>query len=524
MEETGVLRMPIKINFHGFFRKENLLLMIIAGVGFIIQIVFGSMSSLGYGYFGDEFYYMACSSHLDLGYVDQPPLSCWILFIVRLFLGDSLFALRLVPALGFAVSIFLCGLLARRLGGSVWAQGAAALALLASPIMRVVASFYSMNIFETLLWLAATLVVFEIIANNRHRLWLLFGALFGLALLNKHTSIVLGLGLLIGLVISKKRKALATPWPWFGVGVAFLVFSPNIVWQILNGFPSLEFYVTAAFKNVPTNPLMVLFNQILGQNPFSLLVWGAGLYFLFIDKRGRDMRPFGWTYVIGLAFLMATMSSRPDRLMAAYPVLLASGAIVWEGVIMKRGLSWLKPVIPILMVLVSLAGLPITLPILPPDMTAAYSETIGIVPKIENWTRTPLPQWLADRIDWEELAQRIADVGNTLSPGERKTTAVFCQSYGIAGALEFYGKEYGIPPVLCVHNNYFFWSNPDQGFTTFIIIGLSEKEVGAGFREYTSAGEFRSPYSESLNQLVLTIARKPRIDIKKLFIMMKKFI
>src|SRR4029077_20424270 len=52
-----------------------------------------------YGFFRDELYYMACGEHLAWGYVDQPPLIALIAWIARHTMGDSMLALRLLPAL-----------------------------------------------------------------------------------------------------------------------------------------------------------------------------------------------------------------------------------------------------------------------------------------------------------------------------------------------------------------------------------------------------------------------------------------
>ncbi len=43
-----------------------------------------------YGYFLDEFYYLACSEHLAWGYVDHPPLSIVLLALTRAILGNAL--------------------------------------------------------------------------------------------------------------------------------------------------------------------------------------------------------------------------------------------------------------------------------------------------------------------------------------------------------------------------------------------------------------------------------------------------
>src|SRR5437764_10811392 len=74
-----------------------------------------------YGYFRDELYYIACGRHLDLGYVDQPPLSILLLRLSEFLLGQSLFAIRLLPALAGAATVALSGLISRELAGRGWA-------------------------------------------------------------------------------------------------------------------------------------------------------------------------------------------------------------------------------------------------------------------------------------------------------------------------------------------------------------------------------------------------------------------
>src|SRR5436189_6386369 len=97
----------------------------------LLIIVFGAMALLihfltsgRYGYFRDELYYIACGGHLAFGYVDQPPLSILLLRLSEVLLGNSLFAIRLLPALAGAATVVITGLIAGELGG-----GAVAIAL-----------------------------------------------------------------------------------------------------------------------------------------------------------------------------------------------------------------------------------------------------------------------------------------------------------------------------------------------------------------------------------------------------------
>ena len=59
-----------------------------------------------------------------------------------------------------------------------------------------------------------------------------------------------------------------------------------------------------------------------------------------------------------------------------------------------------------------------------------------------------------------------------LPPEEQKRAAIFCQNYGEAGAIDFFGSKYGLPPALSGHQNYFYWG-PDD-YTGEIMIALDD--------------------------------------------------
>jgi hypothetical protein len=130
-------------------RRATAILLGLAALPILIALVATNDS---YGYFSDEFYYLACSEHLAWGYVDHPPLSIAILALIRATLGDALWALHLLPALATAGSVVLTGLMARRLGAGVFGQGLAALVAAVTPNYLVFASYYSMNAFDLLFW------------------------------------------------------------------------------------------------------------------------------------------------------------------------------------------------------------------------------------------------------------------------------------------------------------------------------------------------------------------------------------
>jgi 4-amino-4-deoxy-L-arabinose transferase-like glycosyltransferase len=138
-----------------------------------------------YGYFVDELYYLDCSHHLAWGYVDQPPLIAVITWLVTL--GDSLSALHFLPAVAAGLRVLLTGLIARDLGARRFGIALACVCVAMAPIYLGLDSLLTMNVFESLFWMSATLVALKIFNGSSQRLWLLFGTICGVGLLNKHS-------------------------------------------------------------------------------------------------------------------------------------------------------------------------------------------------------------------------------------------------------------------------------------------------------------------------------------------------
>src|SRR5271157_2083063 len=179
-----------------------------------------------YGYFVDELYYLACSRHLDWGYVDQPPLIAWIAWIARWLLGDSLPAIRFLPAVAGAGEVALTALIARELGGKRFAQGFAALATLAAPGILAGDNLLSMNAFEPLFWMGCAWLLIRIVKTGNRKLWIWFGLVAGFGLENKYSMLIFGAGMVLGLLLTPPRRMLASPWLWIAGAIALLVFLP----------------------------------------------------------------------------------------------------------------------------------------------------------------------------------------------------------------------------------------------------------------------------------------------------------
>jgi 4-amino-4-deoxy-L-arabinose transferase-like glycosyltransferase len=450
-----------------------------------------------YGYFVDELYYLACAQHLDWGYVDQPPLIALVTKLIRLTLGDSLAAIRLLPALAGAGIVLLTGALARELGGGRWAQALAALGVLLAPGILAMDHFLTMNAFEPLFWMGCAYLVIRIIRTGNGRLWLWFGALAGLGLENKHSMLIFGFAVAAGLLFTRERRWLLSPWLWAGGGIAFLLFLPNLWWNIQHHFPFLELQrnIRQSGRDVPLPPISFLAQETLAMLPLSLPVWLAGLWYFFFYREGKPYCTLGWAWLATAGIIMA-MSPRVYYLFPAFPLLFAGGAVLWERWLTAPRVRWVGPVYAALMIAMAAMLAPTVIPLLPPEIYIRYAQATHLQqPRLEMHRLGPLPQLFADQFGWQEMAATVAGVYNGLPPEVRPKTAIFTQNYGQAGAIDLFGPKYGLPPAISGHQNYFLWG--PRGYTgeSMIVLADRQKRLEELFGEVKKVARVEHPYS-----------------------------
>lgn len=426
-----------------------------------------------YHYFRDELYYIACGRHLDWGYVDHPPLVA-IYSRIGEWLGPSLRGFRLLATISGALRILLAGVLTARIGGTRMAQAVACTAVLLAPINLGIDSILSMNTFEHVFWLACLLIVVEIANGASEKWWLAFGAVAGLGLQNKHSMAFLGFAIVVALILTPLRRSLLRPWIWIGGAVALLIFLPNLIWEARHDYATLELLrnVKETGKNVVLPPPQFMKEQMMMLNPFSAPLWIAGVIALFFSRSLRPYRVLGWIYIVVLVTFIA-LEAKNYYVAPIYPILFAAGA-VWffaaEAARMRRIAGW---IVLVLVIGGGLIAAPLALPILSPQDYLAYQARLGVEPpKTEVSHTSAMPQLFADQFGWEETVAQVARYYNSLPLEERKKTAIFCGNYGEAGAIDFYGPKYGLPPAISGHQNYFLWG--PRGYTGESVILLDD--------------------------------------------------
>lgn len=449
-----------------------------------------------YGYFVDELYYLACSRHLAWGYVDQPPLIAAITWLVRKTLGESLPALRLLPAIAGAALVALTALITREMGGKRFAQALAAIGVLVAPGILLMDNLLTMNAFEPLFWTTCAYLLIRIIKTGNQRLWIWFGIVAGIGLENKYSMLIFGAGVVVGLLLTKHRRLLASPWIWIGGAIAFLIFLPNLWWNVQHHFPFLELManVRQSGRNVSLGLLKFFSEEIQSMQPLALPVWLAGLWFFF-TKRGEEFRALGWACLF-TAVVIVTMNPRVYYLFPAFPLLFAGGGVIWEAWLERPRLQWAELAYPALLVATGALLAPLAIPVLPPQTYIRYTRALHLgVPRIENHQLGPLPQIFADQFGWKEMTEVVAHAFNSLPPDVRAKTAIFGQNYGQAGAIDLFGPQYGLPPAISGHQSYFLWGPRNYTGESMIVMEDRKERLQQLFTSVEKVGTVYHPYS-----------------------------
>jgi hypothetical protein len=486
---------------------------LIGGIGLLVFLAHMLVSGR-YGYFTDELYYLACSHHLAWGYVDQPPLIAFISWLERVTLGDSLSALHFLPAVAAGLRVIITGYIARELGAKRFGIALACTCVAVAPLYLGLDSLLTMNVFESLFWMGAALLVLKIFNGASPKLWLAFGVVCGIGLLNKYSMLFFGFGLVAGLLLTKERKQLDQPWFWLGGLIALVIFLPNLIWEIQRHFPIIEVLqnVQRSGRNAELNSLMFMLVQIFIMHPLAAPVWIAGLVLLLRDPEGKGWRVLGITYLV-IMLCMLLLHGRMYYPGPAYPMLFAAGGVVFDGWLSRlQSGHWLKPAYITLLVVAGILLAPFAyFPLLSVNQYIAYSQFMHFQPlKIENHRMGPLPQIYADQFGWKEMAQVVSDAYHALPPEEQKSCGIFGQNYGQAGAIDFFGPKMGLPSAISGHQNYFYWGPHGYTGECMIVMGDTPDRLGELFESVEKVGTVDHPLSMPYQHFDVYLCRRPK--------------
>lgn len=499
-------------------------MLVVVGLA-IGKLIFHCIFNNRYGYFRDEFDYLSCGDHLAWGYVDQPPLLPFLVRVSRIVLGESLRGIRFLPALAISLALVLTAMIAREFGGRGFALILAAVAFLVAPTYLSSGSLLTTNCLEPLLWMGCA--YFAILAIKRDaRYWMLFGVSAGLGLEEKYSIAIFGAAIVVALLLTKQRRALLNRWFWVGGGIAFLIFLPNLVWNIQNHWPFLELMhnIRAGGRDTQLSAWQFFAQQILLLHPLTAPIWIAGLLSLLFSSRLSNYRLLGLSYLIAFAAFVL-LRGKNYYLAPIYPMLFAAGAVAIESGLERTRQAWLKPA----MIAVLIAGgawlAPVVVPVFSIDRFFSYMNTLPFkLPRSErSHERAALPQHYADQFGWEELAAMTAQAWTRVPPDERADCAIFGQNYGQAGAIDFFGPRYGLPPAISGHQTYYLWGPRNYSGKCMIVLGDRKERLAELFERVEYVGTSDNQYALERNISVYVCRGAKFSSLQELWPQIKKW-
>jgi hypothetical protein len=474
-------------------------------VGYIAALIFLVHVALAnrYGFHVDELYFLACSEHLSWGFIDQPPLIAVIGRIARTLFGESLLGIRLLPSLSAGLLVWFAARIAREFGGGRFAQIATALAVAVTPAYLIVHSSLLIVAFDPLVWSACIYFMVRAVGMDSTRDWLLAGVVAGLGLELKYTIGLLLLALLVGLLATPARRALASWKPWAAFAITLLIAAPNFLWQATHHFP---FFVWQHY--IRTHPGVQSFNtsldflvdQIVLVLPALLFVGGAAWFFSG-SKEGRDFRYLGVALLAVL--LVCSRMGKPHYALPLYATVFAAGATVLEGLTSREGMRGRRAAIIAWTVALGALMAPCFLPILPPEKFVAYQSALPLPLPVRSEDyefQQQMPQQFAWEFGWSEMVAATAEMYNSLSSEEKKKAGIVTASYGQAGAIDLLGKKYGLPKAVCGQLSYHDFGSRNYTGEVLITIGGSPEKIASKCRSVQPGPYLPNPYSYSVMQ------------------------
>ncbi|MGK7311280.1 MAG: glycosyltransferase family 39 protein [Candidatus Longimicrobiales bacterium M2_2A_002] len=396
--------------------------------------------------------------------------------------------------------------------------------------------------------------------------WALLGMVLGLGLLTKFTILILGAAILVGVAATPLRRWLATPWPWAAAALSFVIGAPSITGQMLLDWPFFnQLSDLQASQLQRVTPTAFTLEQLLMVGP-AVLIAVAGAIAVLVRRRDAGLQAVAWTAIAAFV-IMLLAGGKAYYIAPIWPALLGIGLAeierwarrlregeppLWEAG-GRRASATVRPaaddaepatragspaasgaqgstagrsgprprpgaamtvwgIVAVAVGGFAVIGLPMGLPVLPPETMARYAAWLGVTEVVTTNTgeQLELPQDYADMLGWERLADSVTQVYRSLPPEDREQAVILATNYGRAGAIDFYAGD-EIPHAVSPVGSYWYWGPGDRPGQVTIVVGAEPEDVlGEYFAEATLAARVRNPWGVPEERNVgIVVARDP---------------
>lgn len=446
-------------------------LLAIAGAVALLHI----LTNGRYGFHRDELQFLSDARHLDWGFVAYPPFTPFVEHISLGLFGLSVVGLRLFSVFAQAGAIIVTGLMARDLGGTRLAQVTAALTVAFAPLSLFEGTEFQYTTFDYLWWVLIAWFTIRLLKSEDPRWCLAIGAAVGLGLETKYAIAFYIAGIVAGLILTPARRFLKTGWFWAGLGLALLIFLPNLVWLVRRDFISYHFlqHIHARDVRIGRANGFLKGQFLICANLATAPLWLAGLAGFLLNRRYRMM---AFMYLVPLA-LFFFGKGRDYYMAGAYPMLLAMGAVLgerWLHSLARSARFSIEAVYFATFAFISIYVCAVILPI-------ASSGPLRSFALSRNGD-------LREEIGWGELVRTVAQIRDTIPLNEQAHLGITTANYGEYGAIEILGSAYSLPLPIGTTNSEWLRGYPDPSPTTLIVLGLTRRQADSIFNGCRWAG------------------------------------
>ena len=494
-----------------FFSSDTGILILLG----LTNVLLHTLLNGRYGFHRDELNTLENARHLAWGYVEYPPFTPFMIRLAYDIFGAAPAGLRLFSALAAGAASTLGGLMARDLGGRRGAQILAALAAAIAPFALFMGSLAMYETLDTLWWVVTAFLVVRLLKTGDARWWLGIGAAIGLGMMTKYSMSFLVAGIVVGIVLTKARRFLLSPWLWAGVGISLLICLPNLIWQAQHNFISLDFlqFIHARDVAIGRGDSYLSEQFWAVTNLVTVPLWIVGLFFIFFAPSLKAFRPLAWLYLVPFG-LFLYLQGRSYYMTGAYPILLAAGAVAWEKGLAHLSPGWGRVLKGVTWALIAVSGIAfsvIALPVVPVD-----SDLFSKVSDLNGEVK--------EQVGWPELVKAVAEVYAKIPQEEKGTTGILTGNYGEAGAINLYGSAYGLPQAISGMDTFWLRGYGDPPPQTLIVLGMESGKIYSFYKDCGIKGTISIPYNisneEARSHSIIYVCRglrKPWSEIWKFF-------
>jgi hypothetical protein len=360
-------------------------------------------------------------------------------------------------------------------------------------------------------------LIIKYINTLKDKFLIIFGIAAGFALLNKYLVSLLFIGLIFIIPFTEYRYIFRKKAFWKGMILAFIIFLPNLIWQVLHGFPVFN-HMSELYDTQLVHMDMPLFLTEQLIMPFAAtLLTVPGLILLITNKKLSRFRFLGFLSLFVIVGLMI-LKGKSYYTLGVFPLLIASGAVAYDNLL--KGIS-AKVILPLILVLLTVPAIPMGLPLFSKERLKNYFKVtdekygIDLGRRFEDGSIHSLPQDYADMLGWEEMAYLANKAYQMI--GDKNAGLIYCENYGQAGAVTIIGRAYGLPEAVCFSESFNYWFpeefSPDIKSFIYINSHLGN-DVKMLFHKITEVGRISDPDAREFGTAVY-LCEEPVISFNK---------